>query len=224
GDAGTGRDGTRPAAPGAGTMAEKIRKALDTPASVEFTKGTPLADVLEYLQDRYDVPFRLLPSAEARKLATDLRIKEKVPLGAVLQALEDTTPIRFVVRDYGILAGEEGQLPLPGGVMRVHDFWKGQEALAAGGGAAKNPPPENVEGEVKEVDAKSGLVTISIGSDAGLQKGHTLEVFRLKPAPKYLGTLRIVDVRPKDAVGKPDSRSQGAIQTGDKVASKLQGN
>src|SRR5262249_39487180 len=105
-DPATGKDVTQAAAPVAGTMAEKVRKALDTPASVEFTKGTPLADVLEYLQDRYDVPFRLLPSAEARKLATDLRIKEKVPLGAVLQALEDTTPIRFVVRDYGILAGE----------------------------------------------------------------------------------------------------------------------
>jgi hypothetical protein len=224
-DAATGKDVTPTAAPVAGTMAEKIRKALDTPASVEFTKGTTLAEILENLQDRYDVPFRLLPGLEARKLPTDLRIKEKVPLGAVLQALEDTSPVRFVVRDYGILAGEEGQIPLPGGVMRVHDFWKGQKAVAAGGSedsSAKNPPPENVEGEVKEVDAKSGLMTISIGSDAGLQKGHTLEVYRLNP-PKYLGTIRIIDVRPKDAVGKPQGRTLSDIQAGDKIASKIKG-
>src|SRR5262249_21942341 len=41
-----------------------------------------------------------------------------------------------------------------------------------------NPPAEAVEGLVKEVDA-SGLVRLSIGADAGLAKGNTLEVYRL---------------------------------------------
>jgi hypothetical protein len=85
---------------------------------------------------------------------------------------------------------------------------------------AKNAPPEGVKGSVTRVDEKSGLLTISVGSDAGLQKGHTLEVYRLKP-PKYLGTIRIVDVSPKEAVAQPVGKALDAIQVGDEVASKI---
>jgi hypothetical protein len=94
-----------------------------------------------------------------------------------------------------------------------------------GGGTAtvnaKNPPPENVEGMVTKTDA-GGLLTLSIGSDDGLLKGHTLEVFRLNPA-KYLGTVRIIEVTPHEAVAQPLYRPLGPIQSGDKVASKILG-
>lgn len=86
---------------------------------------------------------------------------------------------------------------------------------------AKNPPPENVEGIVTKTD-RSGLLTLSIGSDDGLAKGHTLEVFRLSPA-KYLGTVRIISVTPHEAVAQPVSRPLGTIQQGDRVASKILG-
>jgi hypothetical protein len=86
---------------------------------------------------------------------------------------------------------------------------------------AKNPPPENVEGLVTKVDA-SGMMTLSIGGDDGLVKGHTLEVFRLSPA-KYLGTVRVISVTPHEAVAQPVSRPSGAIQQGDRVASKILG-
>src|SRR5947209_2450018 len=46
------------------------------------------------------------------------------------------------------------------------------------------------------------LVSISIGSDSGLAKDQTLEVYRLKPLPLYVGQIRLVDVRAKEAVGK----------------------
>jgi hypothetical protein len=94
----------------------------------------------------------------------------------------------------------------------------------AGGGvtaSAKNPPPENVEGMVTKADA-SGLVTLSIGSDDGLLKGHTLEVFRMNPA-KYLGTVRVIQVTPHEAVAQPVSRPVAPLQQGDKVASKILG-
>jgi hypothetical protein len=87
---------------------------------------------------------------------------------------------------------------------------------------AKNPPPENVEGIITRSDTGSGLVVISIGSDSGLEKGHTLEVFRLNPN-KYLGTIQIMDVRPHEAVGKPTTRMLGPIQQGDRVAAKILG-
>lgn len=81
------------------------------------------------------------------------------------------------------------------------------------------PAPENVEGLVKAVDEKSGLVTITIGSDAGLQKGHKLDVYRMKPAPKYLGQVEIVDVTATQAVAKPVGKAKDTIEKGDSVSS-----
>jgi hypothetical protein len=88
---------------------------------------------------------------------------------------------------------------------------------------AKNPPSEPVEGLVKTVDENSGVVLVTIGSDVGLQKGHTLEVFRLNP-PKYVGTVRILDVKPTEAACKPINKLLTPIVVGDRVASKLVGN
>jgi hypothetical protein len=87
----------------------------------------------------------------------------------------------------------------------------------------RNPPKDSVEGMITRVDEGTGLVTVSVGSDAGLQKGHTLEVFRLNP-PKYLGTIRIVDVRPTEAAGQFVVRPTDMVKPGDRVASKLVGN
>ncbi len=116
-------------------------------------------------------------------------------------------------------------------VTQVEDLGKQlARAKSIGGGAAgngateamaKNPPVEDVQGVVMKTDP-SGLMTLSIGSDSGVQKGHTLEVFRLNP-PKYLGTIRIMESRPNEAVGKPVSRPMGTIVPGDLVASKILG-
>ena len=89
------------------------------------------------------------------------------------------------------------------------------------GVAQKKPPLEDLEGVVEASDAQSGYVTITLGSNHGLQKDHTLEVFRLAPKGEYLGTIRIFDVRADKAVGKPISRPASPIQAGDRVASRL---
>jgi hypothetical protein len=82
-----------------------------------------------------------------------------------------------------------------------------------------NPPPQAVEGIVTE---KSGdLIRISIGSDAGLEKGHTLDVFRLKPTPQYLGQIRLTDVRAAEAVGVPVDRLKSPVQKGDFVSNDV---
>jgi hypothetical protein len=96
---------------------------------------------------------------------------------------------------------------------------KVRNGTAAGTLNARNPPPDNVEGLVTKTDS-TGLLTLSLGSDDGLVKGHTLEVFRLSPA-KYLGTVRIISVTPHEAVAQPVSRPLGSIQQGDRVASKI---
>ena len=92
--------------------------------------------------------------------------------------------------------------------------------------ASKNPPPENIDGLVKVADP-SGLVKISIGSDAGLARGHTLEIFRLSPLSsqsKYLGTIRILEVTPHEAVGQPVKQLTDKPMAGDRVASRILGN
>jgi hypothetical protein len=87
--------------------------------------------------------------------------------------------------------------------------------------AAPNRPPKDLEGIVMEVEEKNGLVKISVGSDSGLEKGHTLDVYRLKPAPKYLGQIEIVEVTATSAVAKPVGKSRETIQKGDSVSSGL---
>ncbi|HKB37068.1 MAG TPA: sigma-70 family RNA polymerase sigma factor [Gemmataceae bacterium] len=67
--------------------------------------------------------------------------------------------------------------------------------------AKPEPPPEGVVSDV----AKDGLARITFQSDAGVKRGQVLHVYRLEPEPLYLGTLTLVTVKGKEAVGKVDN-------------------
>jgi hypothetical protein len=204
-------------------VAEKVRKALDAPIAVDF-KDVPFAEVLEYLQDKAGVVIRDQMTRHYPEGGPKITLKfsEPLPLRAVLQALEDefddarSLGLRFVVRDYGLLAIPTGNVP-PGSALldRISERQLAHDP-------DKNPPADNVEGTVTKVDAKTGLITVNVGSDDGLQKGNTLEVFRLSPA-KYLGTVRVIQVTPHEATAQPAAQMQVPTQQGDKVASKLSG-
>lgn len=106
---------------------------------------------------------------------------------------------------------------------RDFENYKAGKANARGTGE-RRPPPEDVEGIVKNSDAKSGLVTVSIGSDAGVSKGNSLYVYRLAPKPQFLGEIRIVEVNHHEAVGRPVMAQRGGqLQPGDIVASQIMG-
>ncbi|MBY0229574.1 MAG: hypothetical protein K2W96_09870 [Gemmataceae bacterium] len=81
------------------------------------------------------------------------------------------------------------------------------------------PPSENVEGLVSATDGN--LVKISIGSDSGLAKGQKLVLFRLGAAPKFLGSIRLVEVTPSEAVGQAMGRFAAPVQKGDRAASHI---
>jgi hypothetical protein len=213
------RDPQRPVGP----EAEKLRKALDKPVLLEIRGDQPitLSEVLDALAAKTAVSFvggnpKELPRPGAISL-------KDVPLGAALQALEDQLPgLRFTVRDYGILVTYKTELP-PGAVS-VHDFWKGDASKEKGGEKKSeertiNFPPGKVEGRVTIVD-EEGLVAVNVGADDGLEKGHTLEVFRLEP-PIYLGTIRIIETKPKEAVGKMVRKPNEPVKVGDVVANKI---
>jgi hypothetical protein len=88
-----------------------------------------------------------------------------------------------------------------------------------------NPPSGMVKGKIEKVDAKDNtLVQISVGTDHGVNKNHTMEVFRTTPSPKYLGMVRIVDSSPHNSVGRlivPPGTSRPQLQEGDLVWSRL---
>jgi hypothetical protein len=118
------KDGTPEPAIGA-SFADKLRKALDTPVSVDF-KDKPTPEVLKDLQQKAPGIGLLVGGkvAEVIDRPIDLQLRD-VPLGAVFQALEDLYPgLRFVVREYGILAASRAQhVSAPS----LHEFWKGEK-------------------------------------------------------------------------------------------------
>ena len=122
------------------------------------------------------------------------------------------------------MAGLESQLQEAAKeLQRVKQNVGASSRSAVASGA--NPPPENVEGLVKTADA-AGLLQLTIGSDSGLAKGHTLELFRLSSIPsqsKYLGRVRILEVTPHEAVAQPLGRLADKPQAGDHVASRILG-
>ena len=87
------------------------------------------------------------------------------------------------------------------------------------------PPPAYVKGIIEKVERDSGLVQISIGTDAGVGKDNTLEAYRLRPRPEYLGMIRIIDANQHKAVGRlmrvPSATQQPTLREGDEVASTL---
>jgi len=116
-------------------------------------------------------------------------------------------------------------------LLRVQELEKEITRLKAGAPAvpprqgARNFPTENIEGKVKRVGA-DGLLVLSVGSDAGLLKGHHLQLYRLDPMPeksKYLGVVLIIEVRAAEAVARPVGKLPAPVQPGDRVASQLIG-
>lgn len=91
-----------------------------------------------------------------------------------------------------------------------------------GTGSVARRPPDDVKGKILEVDTRSGLATISIGTDSGVNVGNTLQVYHLTPKPEYVGTVRVVDANFKQAVVRPVLPLRtGALQKDDVVASRI---
>ena len=87
-----------------------------------------------------------------------------------------------------------------------------------------NPPPVFVEGQIESIHKEDReLVQINVGSDKGLAKNQTLEVFRVE-SKQYLGLIRIVSVQPHNAVGRLErisTANRTPLRVGDTVATSL---
>jgi hypothetical protein len=91
--------------------------------------------------------------------------------------------------------------------------------------AGKTLPPVVTGVVVAVLKNKRGqveMVEISLGSDDGLARGHSLSIFRTKGKGKYLGEIRMDYITPDRAVGMIIDRAKtGIIQKGDNVTTKL---
>lgn len=120
--------------PPQGTVADRIRAALDTPVTVDY-KDTPLAGVLKEFEKKYLLTFATWyndgPPPNVNLHCDDL------PLGAVLQAIGDQTRVGFVVRDYGILVFFNERPP--DDAVSLHDFWKATRGAAKPAAPAAKP-------------------------------------------------------------------------------------
>lgn len=92
-------------------------------------------------------------------------------------------------------------------------------------GTPQTPPPD-VNGLVLDYrkTPHSGVeyVEISLGSNDGLDAGHTLSVYRTGDDRRYLGEIELVYVELNRAVGTVVTRNKnGIIQRGDNVSTKL---
>jgi hypothetical protein len=80
-----------------------------------------------------------------------------------------------------------------------------------------NEPPPPLNGLVTKVSTTGQLIEVTVGSDDGLRKDHTMEVFNDK---RYLGRMKVIETKPDSAVGRMEILN-GRIQRGDRVATKL---
>ena len=89
------------------------------------------------------------------------------------------------------------------------------------GGGPKTVPPEDVRGTVKQLNGD--MATISVGSDAGVNVGNVLQVYRLRPQPEWLCTITILAVTPNEAVGRLAGPKRIQVKPQDEVAATILG-
>ncbi|MBY0586647.1 hypothetical protein K2X85_05690 [bacterium] len=99
----------------------------------------------------------------------------------------------------------------------------GPEEILTAVGAQAPPPPPDVEGIVTRVDKEGKFFQISLGEDDGLRPGQQLQVWRQKPEPKYLGTVKVTATEPTTAVVSPITLT-GLIQQNDRVGPEIMPN
>ena len=89
--------------------------------------------------------------------------------------------------------------------------------------ADTNNPANPIKGVIREV-GKDGLLRISVGSDDGITSGQTLEVYRERPTPVYLGKIQVLEVSTKESVGRAINKARDhQIELDDLVVDRIVG-
>jgi hypothetical protein len=118
--------GSKAATPVQTSMLDRVKKVLDQEVEMN-SRESPLNDALHAVLQTSgsNIPVRdTLPTTQGFGTVT---LKGKLPVGAWVQAIEDSDPsVRIVVRDYGLLMTTRDRVPE--GALRVQDLWHGNNA------------------------------------------------------------------------------------------------
>jgi hypothetical protein len=177
-----------------------------------------------------DMRDKVAAMSATQKNATDYRQELEKQRTDLLQAQKDrdahfkevvrlTDELNRAVNDKELLRKRTAEL--------AKDLAKADEALRWNGfqdknSDYKNKNPPKVDAIVTSVNG-DGLIEISLGSDAGLRKGHQLEVYRINGGQStYVGRVEVVKTDPSKSVCKVDPKYQTSnIMVNDRVASKI---
>ena len=197
-------------------------KDLEKKSKDSDDQATAARSQLELAQQNAKVA---LAEATARKTETDI-------LNGTLNSAQDqanlfnkqnidlTDRIRILERQKA--TAEQNAKDLRNSNAKLMAFVRGK-GLNPGNLDALDPNSvaPQVEGRVKEVNAKNTSVEITIGSNDGLSVNQEFFLFRTEPRPEYLGKVKIVATYPEkavaDVIGTTVNRKK--IQEGDIVSS-----
>ena len=138
------------------------------------------------------------PRAELRRLIQQVRDR----IAVLEQSIRDGAPEERTARD----------LELRSHLRRLKDLERQLQAASPEG-----QDRGGMEGVVEKV--QDNLLRLSVGSDHGVRPGERVDIYRLKPNPRYVGTAEVVDVQPHQSVAR---LLRGAnVREGDRVARDL---
>lgn len=122
-----------------GTMASRIRNALDREALFDFEAPIFMNVIQRFKETLGDIPISFNVTSIRSAASINLHFKARLPLGSAMLAFQDVASLQFVVRPYGIFLTEKSALP-PGAVL-LQDFWKGETETEK----LKTPPTPDKE-------------------------------------------------------------------------------
>ena len=186
--------------------------------------------------------------ADAQRKLSEVNLKtvtqERDSLFADLQMLEKDRTIRFgqvigvhdaqgTVQSGGLqdelnktIAELEKLQPVREQLLADAENYRGILTKAGIDAAVYADQPLPLDARVTKVaDTTTGrLVSISVGADQGLRRGHALDAYRVAgTSASYLGRVEVVEAQRDQAVCKVLPNFQrGVIQEGDRVSSQLQ--
>jgi hypothetical protein len=226
---------------------EDLDRLLSTSKDIENRLKHQLQNVLAELEQVKEERNKAILNAKAAQEEAARRQEEVVILGKVIKDRQATiaklqeemnlvrTELLSQKEKARVFQGraEAALAQLRAALIKIHDL----ETGGSGGTMVvdqrqkqspnyQNPPQADVKGSIMKVVADDPrLVQISIGSDHGVKKDNTLEVYRLKPRAEYLGRLLVVEVHHHNSIARlirtPGERPP-VLRAGDEVASKIQ--
>jgi hypothetical protein len=148
-------------------------------------------------------------------------LKENTELKDKLQ--QATNDLKLTQARNEDVVGQVSELERYIAAVRQNFKVPGPEEVLGAVGAQAPPPPPDVEGIVTKVDKEGKFAQISLGEDDGLRPGQQLQVWRQKPEPKYLGSVKVTTTEPTSAVVTPIVLT-GLIQPNDRVGPEIMPN